>query len=601
MIVQMLKYSFLIYHRNYLQFLTVLQNAGVVHIVEKKQELSDEKRALLQEANTVKDVIKFLVPRKQEYKNSEDTDPAPDICKKIIALRSELDAAVQQKQQYTKEMQYYEPWGDFSIDTIEKLHKNGIHTHLYIMPRRSFKEEWKERYALAIIAENNTDLYLAIFAKEGDTIDIDVEEFSLQGKTITWFRQEIEKLNKKIAETEKQINEYAATAIKKMESYLAEITAKIDFHTAEKSGSPEAENTVMLIEGWVPSPKTAVLDTLLDTTEGIVYVKDDAKDEKIENIPVLLRNNSFARLFEPIGKLFSLPNVKELDLTPFFAPFFMMFFGFCLGDAGYGIVVLLGATLFKRKVSADFKPYFSLAQFLGIATIIFGAISGTLFGINLIEAPIAMLDNVRDMFLDSQKMFYLALIVGAIQIIFGMCLKAVNLTIQKGFAYALSTLGWLILIVGLIVRTILIQTGILEAEEKIVLHSLLGIAAVCILFLNDPSKNIFVRVGIGVWDVYGVVTGIFGDLLSYIRLFALGISSSILGLVINSISLQMKGIPYLGPVLFVLFLVVGHIANLLISTLGSFVHPMRLTFVEFYKNAGFSGGGKAYKPFTNKK
>jgi V/A-type H+-transporting ATPase subunit I len=96
-----------------------------------------------------------------------------------------------------------------------------------------------------------------------------------------------------------------------------------------------------------------------------------------------------------------------------------------------------------------------------------------------------------------------------------------------------------------------------------------------------------------------MVTGIFGDLLSYIRLFALGTSGAILGLVIDKIALQFLGIAYAGPVLFVIFLLIGHTLVLLLSVLGAFVHPLRLTFVEFYKNSGFAGGGKGYKPFSN--
>jgi V/A-type H+-transporting ATPase subunit I len=102
----------------------------------------------------------------------------------------------------------------------------------------------------------------------------------------------------------------------------------------------------------------------------------------------------------------------------------------------------------------------------------------------------------------------------------------------------------------------------------------------------------------GLWELYGI-TGFFGDLLSYIRLFALGISSAILGFVINNIAGQFReGFGWAGIPLFVVFMVVGHTANLLIAALGAFVHPMRLTFVEFYKNAGFAGGGKPYKPLS---
>jgi len=105
----------------------------------------------------------------------------------------------------------------------------------------------------------------------------------------------------------------------------------------------------------------------------------------------------------------------------------------------------------------------------------------------------------------------------------------------------------------------------------------------------------------GLWDVYSMVTGVMGDLLSYIRLFALGVSSAILGYVFNDLAMQMSGdIPVLSQLIFVIILLVGHGLNIFMASLGAFVHPMRLTFVEFYKNAGFKGGGRSYNPFRNK-
>ena len=118
---------------------------------------------------------------------------------------------------------------------------------------------------------------------------------------------------------------------------------------------------------------------------------------------------------------------------------------------------------------------------------------------------------------------------------------------------------------------------------------------------SDPDINIFARFGKGIWDLYSAITGIFGDVLSYIRLFALSASGGILGYVINSISLPvLHSVPVLGPILFIIIMVIGHGANIALSGLGAFVHPMRLTFVEFYKNAGFEGGGKKYKPYAKR-
>jgi V/A-type H+-transporting ATPase subunit I len=132
---------------------------------------------------------------------------------------------------------------------------------------------------------------------------------------------------------------------------------------------------------------------------------------------------------------------------------------------------------------------------------------------------------------------------------------------------------------------------------KPIFTGLLVISGVLIFLLNTPGLNIFLRIGSGVWDTYSIITGVFGDLLSYIRLFALGISSAILGFVFNDISLQMLSVPYVGWLFFLLILIIGHSMNIAMATLGSFVHPMRLTFVEFYENAGFTGGGIEYKPF----
>jgi len=121
-----------------------------------------------------------------------------------------------------------------------------------------------------------------------------------------------------------------------------------------------------------------------------------------------------------------------------------------------------------------------------------------------------------------------------------------------------------------------------------------------LLLFNQPGKNPIINVLGGLWLLYNVITGFFGDILSYIRLFALGVSSAILGFVINSIGSQMLGIPIIGPVIFFVFMLLGHALNIALGALSGFVHPMRLTFVEFFKNADFQGPGIQYKPFGNK-
>jgi V/A-type H+-transporting ATPase subunit I len=360
----------------------------------------------------------------------------------------------------------------------------------------------------------------------------------------------------------------------------------------------------MVLEGWVPKEKVEELNNFLEKEKVLYLVNKPGKNDKV---PVLLENNKFSSKFEPLGELYSLPSYKELDLTPFYAPFYMLFFGFCLGDVGYGVLMVAASLLMKNRVEKSLRKVVSMITYLGLSTILFGIISGTVFGIALYETNLPVYSTLHEKFQANGTdinniLFYLSLLLGGIQILFGMFLKAANEIVQMGWKYSLSTIGWILLILGGIVLYSLKYTGVYSQEQlTIPFYALLAVSGILILFLNNPEKNLLINLGSGLWNTYNMITGVLGDLLSYIRLFALGISTAILGYVFNSLAVQMSGdIPVLNIIIMVIILVIGHSINLFMSGLGSFVHPMRLTFVEFYKNADFTGGGKKYNPFRRK-
>lgn len=607
MIVPMLKYTCIVHHADYPDFLEDIRNIGVLDIVDKQSGMSEELKNITRKFRSYHDILKFLNSRKEELteKNTvADKSTVPEVADveaifdSVTQLRNDLDKLNQQIVSHSKEIRLLEPWGRFSKSLIDELKATGIHIRLFICPESKFSEEWTASHNIEIISEKDSQLYFALISGGDENIDdIKAEETAIPEHSVEDVIRNRERLILQKEELEIELDAYALHTTDQIAEYLNRFEEKIDFQNVTLNTDHAGDDKLRIITGYLPVTVKEKLDQYL-AGESIVFISQKPAPE--DKVPILLKNSKFSKLFEPIGNLFSLPAYAELDLTPFFAPFFMMFFGFCLGDAGYGLLFVIGATLYKLKAKPSIRPYLTLAQFLGIATIIFGVISGTFFGIDLIKTEVAFLDSFRGYFFDSEKMFYLALIVGGIQIVFGMFVKVFNIIRQNGISYSFSTIGWLILILGMIARYALIETGVLPVTDQIVLYSILAVSGIMILFLNDPKSNIFIRFGKGIWDVYGTVTGVFGDLLSYIRLFALGISSAILGLVINSIGMNMLEIPYIGPVIFVVFLTIGHVANILISSLGSFVHPMRLTFVEFYKNAGFAGGGKAYKPFAKK-
>jgi V/A-type H+-transporting ATPase subunit I len=290
-----------------------------------------------------------------------------------------------------------------------------------------------------------------------------------------------------------------------------------------------------------------------------------------------------------------------MDMTPFMAPFFMMFVGFCMGDAGYGLVLLLGGAFAKRKVAADFRPIISLVQWLGLAAILFGILSGGFFGIELAKVP--ALARFKTYFFNQDKMMILAFACGGAHVVYAKFLGIVGVARRYGFKFAVSRIGWLTLILSLaaFIGLPILDVMIPEAVKP-VFYAIFVLSGIAIFFYNSPGKHLMVQFGSGAWTAYNTIVGLIGDLLSYVRLFALGLAGGILGMVFNKLAFDMSpDIPVVGFLITLIILAFGHSLNFALTMLGAFVHPLRLTFVEFYKNVEFEGGGREYKPFRKMK
>jgi len=592
MIVPMKKLSAFVFYKEYTHFLEHLRGLGVVHIKFKKDYLANSD-SLVEKLNVIKrytHAIKFL--EKQKDKVSGDFTDAKGLLKEFEAKRVRLSKTEQILAHIRKEISIQEPWGAYSEDLLDKLSKSGARIDFFTCSHSKFNTEWYENNNALEIADKAGQIYFITVSFDGQKPEIDAEYIGKTEKTLEELHQEEEVVS---SEREKIFSFFkkAAGSIDILEKERTNIQDNFNFENVVSGTHSMVEDKVMYLEGWVPKDKEDTLEGWI-MEQGVYY--EIRKPNYEDNVPIKLKNNKFAKLFQSIGELYSLPQYGEIDLTPFFAPFFMLFFGFCLGDAGYGLLILIGATFYKPKAKKKIKPILSLAQWLGLATVIMGAIGGTFFGINLIEADIAWLESVKGYMLKPQNLFNLSLIIGGVQIVFGMFIKLANQIKQMGFKASLATLGWLILILGGGLTFWLEKKGM---DVKNIQYGIYGVSALFILILNNPKRNIFMNFGAGLWDVYNMLTGLLGDVLSYIRLFALGISSSVLGFVFNDLAMNMSGdIPVVKHIVMLVILLLGHSMNIFMSGLGSFVHPMRLTFVEFYKNAGFSGGGKKYEPFV---
>mgnify|MGYP000376354521 CR=1 FL=1 len=606
MITKMKKLTFLVYHKEYEEFLNSLRELGVVHIVEKQQGAADntELQENIRLSNRLTATLKLLQNQKHE-KNAviaaEGGTAARglQVLDEVDALQTEHGKLSQQLQGYAKEKEALQAWGNFDPAGVRKLKDAGYVIGFYSCSEGNYKEEWETEYNAMIINRISSKVFFVTVTKAGQEVDLDVEQAKLPAYSLAHLETLYDTTEQAIEENEKKLVALSETDVPSLKAALKELQGQIEFSKVVLSSEQAAGDKLMLVEGWAPAYSKVEIEAYLNDAH-IYYEITDPTPE--DNVPIELNNKGFFAWFEPICKLYMLPKYNELDLTPFFAPFFMIFFGLCLGDSGYGLFLFVGATAYRllaKKLSQSAKSIISLIQILATSTFFCGLLTGYFFRSQYLRSrPRPFIQRLKSaVFMDNNDMFQLSLILGAVQILFGMVLKAVNQTIQFGFKYAIATIGWIILLLSLAFSALLPKVMPMGSTVHLII---MGIAGVMIFLFNSPGKNIFLNIGLGLWDSYNMATGLLGDVLSYVRLFALGLSGGILAGVFNSLAVGMSPDNVIaGPIVMVLIFVIGHAINIFMNVLGAMVHPMRLTFVEFFKNSGYEGGGKEYKPFRN--
>ena len=607
MSTKMKKLTFLVYHKEYEEFLNSLRELGVVHIVEKQQGAADntELQENIRLFNRLAATLKLLQNQKHEKNAVIATEGGTaargmQVLDEVDALQTEHGKLSQQLQSYAKEKEVLEVWGNFEPTGIQKLKDAGYIIGFYSCSEGNYKEEWETEYNAMIVNRISSKVFFVTVTKAGQEVDLDVEQAKLPAYSLSRLEALYDTTEQAIEGNEKKLVALSETDIPSLKAALKELQSQIEFSKVVLSSEQTAGDKLMLIEGWAPAYSKVEIEAYLNDAHVYYEITDPMPGD---NVPIRLNNKGFFAWFEPICKLYMLPKYNELDLTPFFAPFFMVFFGLCLGDSGYGLFLFLGATAYRllaKKVTPSMKSIISLIQVLSASTFFCGLLTGTFFGANIYDLDWPIVQRLKHaVLMDNNDMFRLSLILGVIQILFGMVLKAVNQTIQFGFKYAIATIGWIILLVSTAVSALFSSSELLSmggTAYKVVLC----ISGAMIFLFNAPGKNIFMNIGLGLWDSYNMVTGLLGDVLSYVRLFALGLSGGILAGVFNSLAVGMSPDNVIaGPIVMVLIFVIGHAINMFMNVLGAMVHPMRLTFVEFFKNSGYEGGGKEYKPFKN--
>ena len=585
MITQMKKYTFLVFHREYDAFLEQLRDLGVVHITEKAAGNADDQQLqhLLAEADSIRKLI---------------AQGAPD---QLLQEKAALEQRIAATQ---KEADRMAVWGDFSAKRIEQLQQAGYTLRYFTCPKKAFQPE----RGIAVAEQGGFVYFVQVLGEEAMGLSAEMttqcQEQFLSAKSTADLQKDIDGLHGLLVAQNARIESWAKTTIPTLETELQTIMQQIDWQRVTINTDTIAEGSLKLLEGFCPIDQTEALNAMLAAQE-VYYQAEDPTDE--DATPIKLRNNRFTKLFESLTGMYGWPNYNEFDPTPILAPFFLLFFAMCMGDCGYGILlIIIGLLIAKKKLNiAMFEGLGPIITVLGVGTTVVGFFLGTFMGIDLYNAEWVP-QALKNVMIKGNVMGYdiqmvLALCIGVFHICLAMVVKAICYTKQFGFKENIATWGWLLLIVGGLIVAILGLTVLPENVFKWALIAVGAVSALAIYIFNTPGRNPLINIGAGLWDTYNMATGILGDVLSYIRLYALGLAGGMLGAAFNNLGLMVMGGTTEGATWqwlpFVLILVLGHVLNLAMSALGAFVHPLRLSFVEYFKNAGYEGKGTLYQPF----
>ncbi len=533
-----------------------LLNVDYLPVLDDVEKLEDE-------INELQSEIRFLEKEKESLSPLSDLTLPLQTLKRTDSIEILIGSIIQpQYEDFLKMSEEEALWHE-----VIKRDKRKIHLLLiYLKKDKESIERFLKELNFAPHFLTEPVLYRA---EEKDTVKDVIRKFDI----------EIEEKRKRLEELDKEGRRLSEQSERLMFIHDILLNEKKRIMTSGLLGETER---IFYLDGWIRSSDIENLKSKLKPYSDVIelYFRPPLPEE---DPPVILENPKPGKPFELITKLYGLPQRGTFDPTLPLAPFFFLFVGLCVSEAGYGLLVALLSFLYIKfaKPKGGLRQFLKLLGLLGVSTVVLGTLIGGWFGF-----PVRKL-MVMDPLQDPLSFLYLALVLGFIQVWFGTLLNLINGIRNKLYLQSIFVQGgWLLLLPSFVL--FLGKMGSIWG-----IFTLVGAAG--IVFFASPSRNPFARFFGGLYSLYDI-SRYLADVLSYSRLLALGLATTVIAMVVNNLSQTALGIPWVGWLVAALIFAGGHLFNLAISFLGGFVHSMRLQFVEFFSKF-FKSGGSPFKPF----
>jgi V/A-type H+-transporting ATPase subunit I len=571
-----------------------LQALGCMHLLPLRPAPAEREKVASPRAQAAYKALRFLtdMPNKRKQVTRDPGFDVERVAEQALEVQDRLRDASDRNEFLKDRIAQVEPWGDIDFPPLAEL--AGYRLWFYILPAGKLEALDKVDLPWQIVHKNQRQAYVVIIAQQEPLPDL------LPVARTSTGALPLQNLKAQLDDNDIEIEDIVAEryALTRYIYLLSVNLAEAENHAALHYADQQTwdEDGITAVQGWVPEEAIGEVEAYVEQNGLACLVEEPTADEQP---PTLIEEAPEMKAGVDLAMFYTVPPYRSWDpsLVLFFS--FSIFFAMILSDAGYGLVLmgLLLAYWKRLEKSATGRAYRLLGLSLFGCSIVYGILVGSYFGVTPAEGSLLSRFHLLDVN-DYQSMMKLSIIIGVLHLVIANALMAF---LNRQRSTALANLGWISGLFGGLAITYA-ETGSLSASLGYLL--LVGGVVVVFLFTSDrpivkAPRDYLWRVLDGLKALTGVM-GMFGDVLSYMRLFALGLASASLALTFNGLAMQIKDeVPGLGLLLGLLVLLLGHVINLGLAVMSGVVHGLRLNFIEFYK-WGMPGEGKAFQKFARK-
>ena len=584
------------------EMLEGLRDIGVFHLAEKQsadREVADRFQTMSRVSMALKD---YAEPKQKPVSEVLTDDEFNKMYDGVLEAMDRKSALAQEISAANTEIDRISAWGEFSPEELKDLREEGYDFHFYRMGSKEFEalkaEEDVRFLRLAPVEKQDA---VAVFGTLPASIQ--ATEFIPGDNSISELKQQIEDANNGIKECDSTLKA-ASVYDHSFKKQLLNMQNEVNYSAA--SATAQGDDDFVWISGYVPEVDLDKVKTMAAEKKCAWAIEDVAEDD--DKIPTKLRFNKVSKLIEPVFDILGvLPGYREQDVSLWFLLFFTLFFAMIIGDGGYGVLILIGTIALRVKQKKGSTVTFLLFV-LSIATVIWGAVTGTWFGMeSAMKVPllkglvIPSLATYPDYFgltanQTQNAIMKFSFSIGAVQMVLGSILAIKDKIAKKDLSWV-SNLGWAIAVVAMYLLAL--NLVIHENISLKPVFALIGVAFVLVLLFGGMSPDLSFGQGLkaglaNAFTDFLDTISCFGNVVSYIRLFAVGMAGVAISQSFNGIAAGMHG-PLI--ILGVVVVLIGHALNIIMCFLSVVVHGVRLNVLEFSGQFGLEWTGLPYEPF----